>query len=275
MIKYFQPLWKLVRDLLSSTAAMMSTVALIAITLYTAACFAVEIIAKDGMLRSIPETKYIIDEHISSIEIVMMSFLQLVTVDSIAAIYWPLVKHRKWLFFYFAIVIVIVSIALMNLVTANLVEAALKCSQRDREMELYRLRHLRPDVLKAFWLMDKNEDGFLTRQEIIHCHTALPAQILAIVPQESLFELFDILDEDDSGTVSEQEFIDGVEQLVLSNVSFKDMHQLRVLSQIKVKQDLCFTELMCMQRRLTHLNLDFEHLNLDFKHLNLIKVDAV
>jgi len=254
MLKYFEQLWKLVRDLLSSTSVMMSTVALLTMTLYIAACFGVEIIAKDPMLRSIPETKYVIDQHFSSIEIVMMSFTQFVTVDSIANIYWPIVRHRKLLFFYFGLVIVTVSVALMNLVTAHLVEASISHSMRDREMEKYKLRKLRPEILKAFRAMDQDSDMLLTRQEVAQFHSGLPAEILKIVPQESFLELFDFLDSDESGSITEQEFIDGVEQLVMSNLSFKDMYQLRTLTQIRVRLDKCLTDMVTVDFRLKKLS---------------------
>jgi len=135
LIYYFEVLWKMVRDLLSSVPAVLSAIALITLTLYIAACFGVELIAKDTFLRSLPETADIIDEYFSSIDTVMVTFVQFVTVDSVSSIYWPLVKNRRYLFFYFGLVIVVVSIVLMNLVTANLVETAIARSKRDEEME--------------------------------------------------------------------------------------------------------------------------------------------
>merc|ERR1712137_284737 len=76
MITYFEGLWNMVRDLLRSASAMMSTIALITITLYIAACFAVELIAKDKLLRSLTDTKPILDEYFTSLDVVMITFLQ-------------------------------------------------------------------------------------------------------------------------------------------------------------------------------------------------------
>jgi len=250
LIKYFDVLWKMVFGLWSSVPAMLCTIALITITLYIAACFAIEMIAKDRILRSQAETKDIIDTYFSSIDIVMMSFLQFVTVDSISSIYWPLVKHRKMLFFYFALIIVVVSIALMNLVTAHLVEASIMHTKRDKELEKQKLQRLRPDIVKAFAIMDADHDKVLSREEVALCHSKLPPEVLNLVPQEKFLELFDLLDLDDSGQVTEDEFVEGLEQLVVSNVSFKSLQRLRFLTHIRNRQDKCLSELLCIQSRL-------------------------
>jgi len=243
-----------VRDLLSSVSAMLSTVALITFTLYIAACFAVEIVAKDTVLRSHPETEDIINSHFSSIATVMMSFMQFVTVDSIAGMYWPLVQQRQYLFAYFVLIILVVSISLMNLVTANLVEAAISHTQRDKEMERQKLRKLQPVIVNAFKMMDADDDGNLTREEVTKCHSHLPDEIVNIVPQERFLELFDILDVDDSGEITEEEFFEGIQQLLMSNASFESMQQLRFLTQIRVTQEKSLGELMHIHNRLKHLH---------------------
>ena len=63
----------------------------------------------------------------------MITLSQFVTQDSIAAIYSPLIKARPVLVLYFLALLFIVSIALMNLVTAVLVEGALEHARQEKE----------------------------------------------------------------------------------------------------------------------------------------------
>jgi len=254
MITYFEGLWNMVRDLLRSTSAMLSTIALITITLYIAACFAVELVAKDKLLRSLTDTRLIIDEYFTSIDVVMITFLQFATVDSLASIYWPLVKHRRYLLLFFGMLIVVVSIALMNLVTANLVSSAISNGKRDKELEKQKFRRLRTELQKTFCMMDKDNDHTLTRAEVAQCHIGLPPAFLKIVPPDKFVELFDILDSDDSGKIDEEEFIEGIEQIVMSNVSFKSMHHLRTLAQIRSRQDQCITVCKGIHNRVKHIS---------------------
>jgi len=256
MVKHFSNMWKLVTDFVSSFSAMFSTVSLIIVTLYMASCFAVEMISKDTLLRSVPETRSIIDTYFSSLDVVMLSFLQFVTMDSIAAIYFPLIRRRGYLSIFFIVLIVVVSVTLMNLVTAHLVEAAIANTMKDTEMEEEAIRRLRPAINKAFELMDENNDKTLTRAEVATCTSMLPPVILKSVPDNRLLELFDILDLDDSGTVSQDEFVEGIEQLALHKITFAHLQVLRFLTQIRGRMEQHRREvldvqgqLMCLQDR--------------------------
>merc|ERR1719152_3320 len=81
-----------------------------------------------------------------------------------------------------------------------------------------------------------------------------PPAILKIIPRDRLPELFDILDVDDSGTVSMEEFEEGFKQLATSQASFKSLHQLRLLSQIRLRQDEANIELKCLHERIKHFD---------------------
>jgi len=245
-------MWKLVTDFVSSFSAMFSTVSLIIITLYMSACFAVEMISKDTLLRSVPETRDIIDKYFCSVDVVMLSFMQFVTMDSIAGIYFPLIRRRGYLVFFFIFLIVVVSVTLMNLVTAHLVEAAIANTMKDTEMEEEFIRRLRPAINRAFEMMDENNDQTLTRPEVATCTCMLPPVILKAVPDNRLLELFDILDLDDSGTVSQDEFVEGIEQLVLNKITFPHLQVLRLLTQIRGRMEQHRLDLLEVQGQLKY-----------------------
>jgi len=250
MVKYFRTLWRLVSGLVNSFPAMTSTIAVFVFANYVASCFAIELVAKDSLLRSIPETRDIIDTYFSSLPVVMLSFTQFVTLDSVSAIYFPLVKNRWYLFIYFGFLIVVISLGLMNLVTACLVQAAISNTKRDTEMEKQKVRKLRPEFKAMFEKLDIDNRNALRREEMLNTNIVWPPAILKIVPRDRLPDLFDVLDMDNSNSVSMEEFVEGMQQLAVSQKSFKSVQQLRLLSQIKSRQEVIDMELKWLHQRL-------------------------
>ncbi|CAE7561606.1 unnamed protein product, partial [Symbiodinium microadriaticum] len=73
-------------------------------------------------------------ENFGALDDAMFTLMQLFTFDSIGTIYRPLIQQRPLLFFYFMTVLLVLSIALMNLVTAIMVEGALAIAEEDKEV---------------------------------------------------------------------------------------------------------------------------------------------
>ncbi|CAE7210026.1 Scn5a, partial [Symbiodinium necroappetens] len=94
-----------------------------------------EIVTKDVELNSNPNTAPIVQANFSSLGTTFLTLTQFVALDSAAAVYKPLVEAKPILIFYFGAIVLFVSIALMNLVTAVLVEGALNHAQSDRDLE--------------------------------------------------------------------------------------------------------------------------------------------
>jgi len=253
MLPFFGTLWKFVSALSGSVAAIFSTVALLLMVLYMAACLAIEVIAKDSMLRSMPQTREIIDVHFHSLDTVMLSFVQFVTMDSISAMYFPLIEQRGYLSIFFFLLILVVSIALMNIVTAYTVEIAISSTIKDREMQEEEMRLLRPDLIKAFEMMDMNHDQFLTIEEVMAWRGVLPPRVVQALPQDKMVALFDMLDMDNSGSVDQDEFVDCVAQLAIDGVAFTTLQLLRLLTQVKIGQERHLNELLCLHTKFKHL----------------------
>jgi len=179
----------------------------------------------------------------------MLSFVQFVTMDSLSAMYFPLIEKRGYLFIFFFILIVVVSVALMNIVTASLVEVAITGSKKDAEMEDEYMRRLKPEIIKAFEMIDVNKDGLLSLNEVMTCQCLLPARVAKVVPQEQLVELFDVFDTDNSGMVDLEEFIDGVTLLAMDGISTTDLRLLRLVMQVRVGQEKQLNELFYIRRK--------------------------
>lgn len=249
-LQCFAGLWRLVSSLGSAASTMTSTVILLMLALYIAGCFAIELISKDPLLREEDETRHIIDTFFPSLDIAMVTCLGFVTMDGLDEIYLPIVKRRGYIILYFATVMVVVSIALMNLVTANLVEVLLENAKRNTEAERKRIVKLRPSIQKAFCILDVSEDNLLSKEDIMMCNEALPPDFLRIVSRDKLLELVDMLDLDNSGNVTEREFSEAIEKIASNSLSFQNMQQLKLLTKIRLEQVAGFAEVAGVCRKL-------------------------
>merc|ERR1719443_78537 len=124
LLVQFKTLWMLVRGLLSSAGTMFYTFALMMLILYVFACLGIELITKDEELYHHPEVGEIVQYYFSSVTVIMLTLVQFITMDSIGSIYTPIVHKSPYLVTYFMIFLIVVSVSLMNLVTAVIVEGA-------------------------------------------------------------------------------------------------------------------------------------------------------
>jgi len=246
----FESLWKLSFGLFNASSTMVSTLCLLFLAIFVGACFAVELIAKNSLLRNVSETREIIDTYFRSFDGIMLFLVQFVTLDSVASVYTPLMKHRGYLFIYFGFTIIIVSIALMNLVTANIVQVALESAQESKEDRKKRLIRLRPIIQQSFHALDVFKNNRISPEEVALYHGKLPSEILRIVSRDRLLELVEALDMEGDGDVSEAEFVSAIEQLALGRLDFQGLQAVRLLSQIRVQVQKGRVELQCIYEHL-------------------------
>merc|ERR1711879_318404 len=101
----------------------------------------------------------------------MLTLLQFLTMDSIGAIYRPLIVHRPVVLgCYFSAYILLVGIALMNLVIAVMVESSSQQAANDREglkaWETARKKALIPKLKRMFAELDADGSGEVELEEI-------------------------------------------------------------------------------------------------------------
>jgi len=134
--------------------------------------------------------------------------------DSISSVYRPLIRHKLHLFLYFMGVQLVLAIALMNLVTAIMVEGSLAQADEDKEAKkayASAKRKKQMDRLRDMFLeLDEDGSGELTMEEINNAAPTIRAQLVEIAGGEDIQSLFEMLDYDSSGTVGTDEFCDGV-----------------------------------------------------------------
>lgn len=237
----FRLLWKLVQGLMDSMTTVLSTMPLLMITAYVFGCIGVEIIANNEALRDHPDPliQELVHDNFSRLSWAMLTLVQFVTLDDTSQIYAPLVRERWWLFLYFLPILLIVSIALVNLVTAVLVEACLALSRTDQEMERAHrqqmLKKLVPDIRRAFHQIDDDNSGTITQDEIMNAADHLPTSLAEIVKPGEVLEFFEALDVDGSGELEENEFVDGVVNLAMSDLPMATHQTLKLLRVIQAK----------------------------------------
>merc|ERR1719471_144963 len=109
----------------------------------------------------------IVQEYFRNIPVGMLTLVQFVTVDSIASIYHPLIIADSHLLPFFVMFILVVSIALMNLVTAIIVEGAIQQGKEAHDRyKQQRLLQLRPALRALYHELDADGDANVTLGEI-------------------------------------------------------------------------------------------------------------
>merc|ERR1719343_560087 len=100
----------------------------------------------------------------------MLTLIQFVCLDSVGAIYRPLIVKDGFLICYFVGIILILPIVLMNLVTAVIVNSALEQALQDKEAmaihEEQQKKKLVKELRKIFERADDDGSGQMSREEI-------------------------------------------------------------------------------------------------------------
>jgi len=261
MIKQIRSIFRLVYGLITCGETIFSTFALLSLVIYVFGVLGAEIIASSAGLKANPTTGPIISNHFSSLGMTMMMLTQFVTMDSIASVYKPLILEEPWLLLYFLPVGAIVSIALMNLITAVLVEGALESARQDREeerkMENITTKKMLPEIVRIFDTLDADGNGELNIEEMARFDrpgkgkgggSGINRRILDRAGVDSMEELFQILDVDSSGRVSRMEFEEGLLSIFLREVPVSSLQILKLIRLLRDSVGELHAELRKLRR---------------------------
>jgi voltage-gated sodium channel len=236
LLVQFRVLWLLVQGLINSFLTIMWTFVIIFVLIYIFAVLGLEVMRPDESAgEAYQEATMHFNEGIGHSMLVLVQFL---TLDSIGSIYTPICVAKPYLTVYFASYILLVSVALMNLVTALMVDSALSQSHQDREAEkaweaASRKKAL-PKLKAMFAELDEDGSGCLELGEIANAPDELKEQLQQIAKMEDCEELFHMLDYDSSGSIGVDEFCDGVLKASQDN---KPLELLRLVRQCAAIQE--------------------------------------
>jgi len=177
----------------------------------------------------------VVNQRFSGVVRAMLTLVSFVTMDSISSVYEPILDVQPWLCLYFFPIIVIVSIAIMNLVLATLLQSAMRSVELDKEFSRAQKRadftKLRPSVRTMFEQIDADEDGEITVEEICKGRFDVPLEYRDKITLPAVLDLFSTIDTDGSGTIGPQEWEQALLCLALRDAPVESTQMMSLLRQ--------------------------------------------
>merc|ERR1719392_94270 len=146
---------------------------------------------------------------------------QIITLDSWATdIVRPMSEVSPWMTWVMLFVITVCTFGVLNVIIAVMVERTLTIAKENRDIIGGVLEKTEKELLKSmaedFFALDEDGSGeldFEEFQKLIRTPTfSFKLRLLGIFEDEAE-SLFELMDQDDSGTVSPEEFIAGLQKL--------------------------------------------------------------
>lgn len=237
MARFFaqvQEFWRLIRGLFGSLTIMAYTFVLLFIILYVFSSLGLELITKHALnMGPEPDPKF--QEHVStyfsSLPQIMCTLIQFVTLDDMHLVYKPLVEKDAFLAIYFVLVILVMSIVVVNLISAVIFSGCLEQNvyendelqrqQEDQWAELIR------ELKEMFFRLDHDNSGQLSRDNMMNINPEDQEQLSEALGVSTPMDIFNALDIDRNGTISINEFFDGIWDVMLTkgDVELKRMEK--------------------------------------------------
>lgn len=248
-----RPLWRLVQGLTKSAGQLFWTMVMILLLIYVFACIATEIIATDESLRTREDTRSIVEAHFPNMLVSMLTLWRFTT-GEITDLF-PLIDRDPWLVLLFGPGFFLITILLMNLVTASLVNDAIEQGKEDQAMRFQRLRRklreLVPELQELFDRLDKDGNGQISMEDLAqvnHESMACCNEIQGVFTPENLNDSYECFDADNSGLVDKREFVEGcLAVLTKQDTPIDLMHTLQLVKKHgdllrKIQRQLVFIE---------------------------------
>eukprot|EP00929_Paragymnodinium_shiwhaense_P100947 TRINITY_DN6364_c0_g1_i5.p1 TRINITY_DN6364_c0_g1~~TRINITY_DN6364_c0_g1_i5.p1 ORF type:complete len:627 (-),score=86.08 TRINITY_DN6364_c0_g1_i5:276-2156(-) len=232
-------LWLLMAGLAHSATTIIWTCVLIGSITYIFAIVGMEL-AGSQELPTDTEAAIIASEHFGTLMGAMMTLLQVLTLDSAGAIYRPLIMQSDRLLtsflyaVYFLLYIFVVSIALMNLVMAVMVEGSMSQAAEDAELiarlERNKKTRMLPEIVAMFDALDLDESGEISEEELYCAPDTLKERLAHITGFSKPVEFVHLLDTDGNGHLKVEEFMHGLLKCA-RGATFSDFKMDKILMQ--------------------------------------------
>jgi hypothetical protein len=210
LLAQFRTMWLLVQGLLHAALPMIWTCILMIFVSYVFAVIGMEIIARPDSSAEYREAA----KNFGTIWDSMLFLVQFLSLDSVALVYKPLMRENPWLVIYFLGFFLIGPVALMNIVTAIMVESSLRTADQDSDMRrkwmAMKKKQMMPKLRALFEALDADGSSEVNIEELAYAPEELKDQITRIVNLEELYDVFHILDMDGSGAVNLDEFMEAI-----------------------------------------------------------------
>eukprot|EP00439_Symbiodinium_sp_Y106_P060203 s1242_g8.t2 len=168
--KAFQDLFKLVRGLLSSGSTLLSAMGLIAATLYTFAIFAIDLIGNQDQTGASDDVKEA-QNLFKGLFQTMVTLMRFMHGDDCQGILDVLTTRQPWIWIFLWLFTSLSSYVLLNLVTAVIVQQALEMSSADEADLAKQLQAQREEDMRElegmFKMLDEDQSGQVSLEEFM------------------------------------------------------------------------------------------------------------
>lgn len=248
LLEMCHELWALTSGLLSASRTVGSACVLLMMAIYIFSCLLIEMISNIPHAKDTPALEDLVDRRFHGLIRTIVTLWSFTNGDSIAAVYEPLIDADPTFAFVFVLIWGVITVALMNLVTAVIVDTAIERQKANEESKRNAMRKkmklLGPKIEELFDQLDASGDGAIEVSELSFESVTMPKELESILSSDKLQDLFAFLDLDGSGTVEKSEFIDGIMHLTFQNVPIETTQLLQLLrSQQKLISEMhakCF-----------------------------------
>eukprot|EP00931_Biecheleriopsis_adriatica_P032535 TRINITY_DN18982_c0_g1_i1.p1 TRINITY_DN18982_c0_g1~~TRINITY_DN18982_c0_g1_i1.p1 ORF type:complete len:623 (-),score=132.90 TRINITY_DN18982_c0_g1_i1:156-2024(-) len=210
----FQTLWKLVQGLYGCLNTLLWTFLLVTVLQYVFAVTGMETIQVMPELPLDDPYNIAVMDNFHDVLDCMLFQLQTFSFDSAGSVYRPLAKQQPLTIVYFVVTFLLMSIALMNLVTAVMVNSSMDQAAEDKDaMKAWQQAEKAKELesLKQMFLeLDEDGSGELSMDEIDSAPEDAQDCLKTIAATDNLQALFEMLDYDGGGTLGVEEFCNGV-----------------------------------------------------------------
>ena len=203
----------------SIKAILFGSMMLLSVLLFFAV-LAVEMIhPANSILDSFPESCDRCPRAFASVSSASITFFQqIVAGDSWGTISVPLLEAKPWTGIILFLVFVTVSLGLMNLILAVIVERASEARDNDHDQKVKKKQEERSksmfDLAKVCATMDKNNNGLVSLEEMRNGYDQLESFRKLMqqmdIRRDEMETIFKVLDDDNSGEVSYLEFCQNI-----------------------------------------------------------------
>lgn len=229
--------WLLVRGFANGISIMMCTVVMFTLIIYVFSCLGVELITKHPLNEQDEEFKEHVERHFPNLPMTMLTLARFAVLDNTSEVYVPLVTRDPWLFIYFGLILLVISVIAFNLLSAVIfnttMEQNVQESDNARKMQEDEWSQLLGDLKRMFLRMDQDGSGHLSREEVHNIHPTDMEQLTKALKIKTPMEVFQTLDVDGSGELSITEFFDGTLDLLMNNTDKNVMHVKRMEKQVE------------------------------------------
>lgn len=227
MISFFEGIWLVFSSFMRCMRPLFWTCLFVAVIIFIFTMFAVELIGTSTTFDGVEEQKWF-----AGTVIAFVSLFQVMTLDEWRSVTQPICDHQWWTYLFFLIYVCVAALALMNLVTAVIVENAMLAirededarkrdqqreqnSQKDKILQLFRVCHRK---ISSAWSKDSihmTRHLYVTADDVAdmkHKWGTLEAilESFAIEEKEDIQMLMDLLDTDGNGSISLSEMLEGI-----------------------------------------------------------------